>query len=137
MDQMNGVGGPRMTNPAWFYLDTEKGNSVTEKVEHFKNVKDSIQDVNETFKKQLTNAFVEETNLEKAHKEDKEALRRQLQKQQQIVETVYSKRPWDKIEQEHVKIVSKTIEELKTQNFSGRSLKSWQTFYADIFDLSL
>jgi len=57
---------------------------------------------------------------------NKEALQKQLQKQ--VLEAPYSQMPWDNIEENQIKTVSRTIEGLKQLDFS------WMTNLADIYD---
>ena len=58
----------------------------------------------------------------------------QPKKQKQFIEPSYAIMPWQQIEDNQLKVVSRTIETSKQVIFSAKSLKHLLLFFSDVYD---
>jgi len=108
---------------------------VEQKIEVFDDALEKLPDLDESLRKSLASTLTNEARIDVARKEDKTKIQ-ELKNQTLPAAELGSSMPWEKINDAEAKIISRTVEGLKIQEFSEKSLKHWSLFFADIFDKS-
>ena len=126
--------------PGWFlswlkdvFLPAHR-NPVDQQLKEFSDALDRIPDLDDSIRKSLASTLTNEARIGGVRQQDRNKIQEILKTQTLPVAEPGTSMPWSKISDNEAKIISRTIEGLKIQDFSEKSLKHWSLFFADVFD---
>ena len=126
--------------PGWFlswlkdvFLPAHK-NPVDQQLEEFSDALDRIPDLDQSVRRTLASTLTIEARIGNAKIQDKNKIQEILKNQTLPPAEPGTSMPWNRISNNEAKIISRTIEGLKIQDFLEKSIKHWSLFFADVFD---
>ena len=116
--------------PGWFlswlkdvFLPAHK-NPVDQQLEEFTDALEGIPDLDESIRKSLASTLTNEARIGGARQQDKNKIQEILKNQTLPAAEPGTSMPWSKISDNEAKIISRTVEGLKIQDFSKKNPSS-------------
>ena len=125
--------------PEWFlgwlrevFLPASR-NPLAEQLEQFETAVSRLPNIDESVKKSLTSTLSTEAQILQGKEDDKSQIQKLLKSTHIILDEPVPM-PWSQLSESESKIISRVVENLKTQDFATKSIRFWSIHFCDIFD---